>query len=186
MPFQIPQAPSPTEIIDHIAHYLHATDLVALSKTNLHFYAVAQRWLYRQITINYSSNNLSVVLTLAQKPHIARYVRTLSIRLGSHSAPSSFYSHLRTAISNMSQLTLLDLFLDHATSWVMQTQDDSTYHHLEHFASSFHIDNHLVHFLQKTTALLDLEVNSLPPTTTIPSLGPNALPNLYQFTASGK
>ena len=53
----------------------------------------------------------------------------------------------------------------------MHTRDDSTYHRLEHFASSVHIDHNLVHFFQKTSALLELEVNSLAlPTTGIPSL----------------
>ena len=123
-----------------------------------------------------------VLSTLAQKPHLVCYVRTFSIRLSSVLSP--FDHFLRTALSNMSQLTSLDIFLDHAASWVMHTQDNSTYHRLEHFASSFHINHHLVHFLQKTNALLDLEVNSLPPTTVIPSLGPNALPKLSQFTGS--
>jgi hypothetical protein len=72
--------------------------------------------------------NLLVVFTLAQKPHRARYVRTFSIRLGSSSALSSFYRLLRTALSNMSQLTSLDIFLHHAASWVMHTRDDSTYY----------------------------------------------------------
>ena len=180
MSFQI----LPVELIDHVAHYLHPTDLVALSMINSYLYFVAQRWLYRQITLNYSSNNLLVVFTLAQKPHLARYVRTFSIRLGSYSVLSSFYRLLRTALSNMSQLTSLDIFLDHAASWVMHTRDDSTYHCLERFASSFHIDHHLIHFLQKTNALLELEVDSLPPATVIPSLGPNALPRLSQFTGS--
>ena len=176
----------PAELIDHVAHYLHATDLLALSTINSYLYSVIQRWLYSQITINYSSNNLLVVFTLAQKPHLARNVRTFSIRLGSHSVLSSFYRLLRTALSNMSQLTSLDIFLDHAASWVMRTRDDSTYRCLEHFASSFHIDHHLIHFLQKTNALLVLEVDSLPPATVVPSLGPTALPKLTQFTGSSQ
>ena len=183
MTFQILFA---AELIDHVAHYLHATDLVTLSTINSYLCPIAQRWLYRQIAINYSSNNLLVVFTLAQKPHLARYVRTFSIRLGSYSVLSSFYRRLRTALSNMSQLTSLDIFLDHAASWVMHTRDDSTYYRLERFASSFHIDHHLVHFLQKTNALLELEVDSLPPTTVIPSLGPNFLPELSQFTGSSR
>lgn len=40
--------------------------------------------------------------------------------------------------------------------------------------------------LVKTNALLDLEVDSLPPTTVIPSLGPNVLPKLFQFTGSSQ
>jgi hypothetical protein len=180
----------PAELIDHVAHYLHVTDLVALSTINSYLYPVAQCWLYRQITINYSSNNLSVVSTLAQKPHLARYVRTFSIRLGSSSVLSSFYPLLRTALSNMSQLTSLDIFLGHAASWVMRTREDSAYPRLERFASSFHIDHHLLHFLQKTNALIELEVDSLPPNpaTFVPSLVANAsaLPKLSQFTGSSQ
>ena len=86
----------------------------------------------------------------------------------------------------MSQLTSLDIFVDHAASWVMRTQEDSAYHHLERFASSFHIDHHLIHFLRKTNGLLELEVDSLFPTTVIPSLEPNALPKLSQFTGSSQ
>ena len=177
----------PAELIDQVAHYLHVTDLVALSTINSYVYPLAQRWLYRQITINYSSNNLSVVFTLAQNPHLARYVRIFSIRLGSCSVLSSFYHLLRTALSNMSQLTSLDIFLDHAASWVMQTSDDSTYNCLERFASSFHIDR-LIHFLRKTNALLELEVDSLPlsSATVAPSLVANALPKLNQFTGSSQ
>jgi len=178
----------PAELIDHVAQCLHAKDLVSLSKINSYLYPVqvAQRWLYCQITIDYCSNNILVVFTLAQRPHLTRYVRNFSIRLGPYSVLSSFYRLLRTALSNMSKLTSLDMFLNHATSWVMHTRDDSTYHCLEHFASSFHIDHHLVHFLQKTNALLELEVDSLPPTHVIPRLGPNALPMLSQFTGSSQ
>ena len=68
--------------------------------------------------INYSSNNLLVVFTPAQKPHLTRYVRIFSIRLGSYSVLSSFYRLLTIALSNMSPLTSLDIFLDHAASWV--------------------------------------------------------------------
>ena len=182
MSFQI----LPAEVVDHVVHHLQTTDLVVLSTVNSYLYPVAQRWLYRQISINYSSNNLLVVFTLAQKPRLASHVRTFAIRLGSYSVLSSFYRLLRTALSNMSQLTSLDIFLDHAASWIMHTRDDSTYHRLEHFASSFHFDHHIVHFLHKTSALLELEVDSLPPISVIPSLLPNALPKLSQFTGSSQ
>jgi len=182
MSFQI----LPIELVDHVAHYLQTTDLVTLSRTSSYLYPIAQRWLYRQITINYSSKNLLVVFTLAQKPHLAQHVRTFTIRLGSFSVLNSFYRLLRTALSNMSQLISLDIFLDHVASWIMHTPDDSTYHRLEHFASSFHLDHHLVHFLHKTNALKELEVDSLPPTPLIPSLNPNVLPMLSQFTGSSQ
>ncbi|KAF8803869.1 hypothetical protein BYT27DRAFT_7171315 [Phlegmacium glaucopus] len=177
----------PVELVDHVAHYLPTTDLVALSTTNSYLYPVAQRWLYRQITINYSSNNLAVVFTLASKPRLACHVRTFAIRLGSFSVLlSSFYRLLQTALSNMSELVSLDIFLDHAASWIMRTRDDATYNRLEHFASSFHLDHHVTHFLQKTNALLELEVDSLPPTPIVPNLIPTALPMLSQFTGSSQ
>lgn len=177
----------PVELVDHVTYHLQTTDLVALSITSSHLYAIAQRWLYRQITINYSSNNLFVVLTLAQKPSLARHVRKFAIRLASLSVLSSFYRLLQTALSNMTELTSLDIFLDHAASWIMHTPDHAHYHRLEHFACSFHLDHYLVHFLQKTNALLELEVDSLPPNPVIPTLlNPNALPMLSQFTGSSQ
>lgn len=180
MSFQI----LPVEVVDDVVHYLQNSDLVALSTINSYLYPIAQRWLYREITIDYSSNNLLVIFTLAQKPHLAHHVRKFSIRLGS--LLNSFYCLLRTALSNMTDLTFLDVFLDHDASWIMRTRDDSTYHRLEHFASSFHIDHHIVHFLQKANALLELEVDSLPPSPAIPSLEPDALPMLSQFTGSSQ
>ena len=180
MSFQI----HPVEVVDDVVHYLQNSDLVALSTINSYLYPIAQRWLYREITIDYSSNNLLVIFTLAQKPHLAHHVRKFSIRLGS--LLNSFYCLLRTALSNMTDLTFLDVFLDHDASWIMRTRDDSTYHRLEHFASSFHIDHHIVHFLQKANALLELEVDSLPPSPAIPSLEPDALPMLSQFTGSSQ
>jgi len=183
MSFQI----LPIELVDHVAHYLPTTDLVALSTISSYLYPVAQRWLYRHITINYSSNNLAVVYTLAHKPHLACYVRNFAIRLGSFSALlSSFCRLLQSALSNMSELTSLAVFLDQAASWIMRTPDDATYHRLEHFASSFHLDHHVVHFLQKTNALKELEVNSLPSPPVVPTLEPNALPMLSQFTGSSQ
>jgi hypothetical protein len=170
MSFQI----LPVELVDDVVHYLQNNDLVALSTINSYLYPIAQRWLYREITIDYSSNNLLVIFALAQKPHLAHHVRKFSIRLGSE---FSFYRLLRTALSNMTDLTFLDVFLDHDASWIMRTRDDSTYNRLEHFASSFRIDHHIVHFLQKANALLELEVDSLPPPPAIPSLEPDALQN---------
>ncbi|KAF8164980.1 hypothetical protein B0H34DRAFT_670936 [Crassisporium funariophilum] len=176
----------PVELIDAISHHLHRPDLLALSSTNSRFYHVAQRLLYRHISIDVTSRNLGVVLTLAQKPHIARHVRTFAIRLNPFSLLKSFYCRLGTALSNMSELTSLDIFVDQAASWVMRTRDDATYRRLQHFASSFHLDHNVAHFLNKTDALSELEIDSLAPsfTHTIPSLRANALPRLSQFNGS--
>ena len=111
----------PIKLVDHVAHCLPTTDLVALSTISSYLYPVAQWWLYQHITINYSSNNLTVVYTLAHKPHLTCYVRNFAIRLGSFSALlSSFYRLLQYALSNMSKLTSLAVFLHQVLEAVIE------------------------------------------------------------------
>ncbi|KAF8974592.1 hypothetical protein BDZ97DRAFT_1911761 [Flammula alnicola] len=176
----------PVELLHHLCNHLHAKDLLSLSTTNSRFYHVAQRPLYRHIYID--NRNLSCVFTLAKNAHIARHVRTFVIRLSPFSSLlHSFYRVLGNALSNMCELTSLEISVDQAASWILRTRDDSTYHRLRRFASSFHLDHNIAHFLNKTEALLELEVDSLhisPP----PVLGlrDNALPMLNKFTGSSK
>ncbi|TFK43162.1 hypothetical protein BDQ12DRAFT_709004 [Crucibulum laeve] len=179
----------PVELLDAFCFYLSPADLASLCRTSSVLYPVAQRLLYREVSIDFIAQNLSVVVTLAKKPRIASYVRKLAIRLSPFSTLfSSFYSHLRTALSSMHELTSLDLFADASASWVLRTPEDTTYPRLTHFASSFAFDEHVVHFLQKAGALLDLEVDSLPSldSRTLPSLSAVSLPRLTDFTGSSQ
>ncbi|KDR83355.1 hypothetical protein GALMADRAFT_219188 [Galerina marginata CBS 339.88] len=175
----------PPELLDNICLHLRPGDHRALATASSRFYHVAQRHLYRHIYLD--PRNVACVLTLAKNPHIARHVRTFAIRLGAFSTLlNAFYRTFATALSNMSELTALDISVDQAASWVLRTRDDSTYLRLRRFASSFHLDDNVAHFLNKTEALLELEVDSSCNPLAPLSLRDDALPRLNKFTGSSR
>lgn len=120
----MPFASLPYELVFHIAAYLSNLDLLSLATTNLFLAHIAQHLLYRDLHLSSYSHNLSLVITLAKKPHIAAHVRSFAL----HIEPSailfrSFYDALRTALSNMSELTSLQLFLDPPRSSALRSVD---------------------------------------------------------------
>ncbi|KAK2466514.1 hypothetical protein APHAL10511_002156 [Amanita phalloides] len=109
----MPFASLPYELVFHIATYLSKHNLLSLATTTHYLSLIAQHLLYRDLHVGTPSHNLSLVITLAKKPHIAAHVRSFAL----HIEPTtilfrSFYDALRTALSNMSELTSLQLFLD--------------------------------------------------------------------------
>lgn len=182
----------PVELLDGICQYVFPSDLVALSRTSAIFYPVAQRCLYRHLSISSISRNSAVVITLARKPQIAQFVRTFAIRLDPFSFPfQSFYRHLSTALSSMHELTSLDVFIDSNASWVLGGEPNTNYTRLQHFACSFPFDSHVAQFLSTTPALLELELDSIPtvsllPSPPTPSVPPTSLPRLGQFIGSSQ
>lgn len=177
----------PIEILDAICQLVRPTDLVTLATTHPKIHPVAQRLLYRHLSISSTSRNLSAVITLAKKPHVAQYVRSFSIRLDPYSTVfNSYYRHLATALSAMSELTSLDIFLDPSVSWVLQGTPASVYPRLLHFACSFSFDSYVANFLNKTHALVELEVDSVPVPSplSVASLPAASLPCLSQFIGS--
>ncbi|KAN0097691.1 hypothetical protein V8E55_002137 [Tylopilus felleus] len=174
----------PTELLLAIAHLVPLDTLPALALTSTRLCSVAQRVLYRHISV--WSRNLTVVPLLARKPHIARHVRSFYIALDPVSPLfGSFYSVLAIALNNMSDLHSLHLLVDSATSWVLR--DISAYNSLVHFTSTFPLDDNVATFLQKTPSLLELEVDSIPTyTAPIPHLPPTAIPRLEQFIGSAR
>jgi hypothetical protein len=120
----MPFASLPYELVFHIAAYLSNLDLLSLATTNIFLAHIAQHLLYRDLHLSSYSHNLSLVITLAKKPHIAAHVRSFAL----HIEPSailfrSFYDALRTALSNMSELTSLQLFLDPPRSSALRSVD---------------------------------------------------------------
>src|SRR5712691_5728639 len=98
----------PIELLDFICSHLCPSDLAALSRTSSLFCPIAQRILYRDLNLSSANHNLSVVVTLSNKPCIARVVRTLRITV----EPTVhlfrlFYIALSDALSAMSELTSL-------------------------------------------------------------------------------
>ena len=177
----------PPELLDNISLHLLPPHLSSLAAANSRFYHVAQRHLYRHVYVD--NRNLACVFTLARNPTIARHVRTFVIRLSPFShLLKAFYRRLAQALSNMTGLTSLDISVDQAASWVMRTRDDATYPRLRRFASSFPMDNHVAHFLNKTDALVELDLDSLHSSSSsdLPELRVGALPRLAQFTGSAE
>jgi len=180
----------PAELLDNICHHAPLPDLVALSRTSSLFYTLTQRLLYRHISIDSTSTSLAVVLTLARKPHVARHVRTFAIRLDPYTTTvlHSYYRRLREALSNMSQLTSLDMSVDPTASWVLRMRSDVKFLRLQHFASSFPLDSHVAHFLCRAEAIRQLEVDSFPISDPIApsSLPVTATPHLSCFIGSSQ
>ncbi|KAF9646975.1 hypothetical protein BDM02DRAFT_3098965 [Thelephora ganbajun] len=171
----------PPELLDSICSLLPTTDLVAVASANYTLNAVAQRTLYRTISITPAANNLSVLSTLTARPHIAIHVRTFSITIH-HEQPHTFYTLLAKALEQMTELTSLTLFLDADASWVLNSE--AHYLNLTSFASSFPFDSNLVDFLSRTPLVVDLQVGSALPSSDQPeiNLPPSSIPNLARFT----
>lgn len=175
----------PVELVHNICLGLGNADLAALSLVSYKCASAAQRVLYRHVVLDAFSNNLSCVLTLARSPRLARYVRSFTIRINHPSLPlHTFYRSLAAALANMSELSSLELFTDQATSWVVRNHQ--AYHRLTHFACSYNLDQNVLHFLNKTPALVELEVDSIARSFHNPEgyLRSDALPRLAQFTGS--
>lgn len=175
----------PVELVNILCDDLHPADLAALAATDVRLYRIAHRPLYRHLVID--NHNLTCIFTLARNPHIAALVRSFSIRLAPCSfLLRSFYRLLATALSNMNEITSLHVSIDQAASWIMATRDDASYHRLTHFSSAFHLDDNLVHFLNKTDALLELELDPRPSNPPLLGLRDGALPLLKHFAGSSQ
>lgn len=177
----------PLELVLAVALHLPSNALPALALTCSTLSDIAQRVLYRHLSASTRSRNLALVALLAKKPHIARHVRSFYIALDS-AAPifSRFYASLANALHNMSELYSLHLLIDSSATWVLR--DHPPYPNLVHFTSTFALDHNLVHFLQLTPSLRELELDSIPtiPHPPSPSLPNSSIPRLEQFIGSSR
>jgi hypothetical protein len=182
----------PVELVDSIFKNVAAPDLVALSSTCSSLCPVAQRLLYRHITISAWSHNINAVPTLAKRPDLALFVRSFTITTAAMSPLfPAFYHLLATAMSGMTELTSLNILVDSSVSWVLEKAGQNvTYHRLRQLTCAFPFDSNVARFLAKAPALLELEVDSIPyePSTSIPipSLSPTTIPHLNQFIGSAR
>ncbi|GLB33584.1 putative RNA polymerase Rpc34 subunit [Lyophyllum shimeji] len=178
----LPQLPA--ELLDAICQRVETPDLVALARTDSTIHPIAQRLLYRHLSLTSTSHNLQAVVALSKKPELARHVRTFSLRLGPSTVFSSFYHLLGVALSGMTELISLDLFVDSTASWIL-SEIQCTYPRLAHFASSFPFDGHVAAFLRTTDALLELELDggSTDPLT-MPTLPVASIPRLSEFVGA--
>ena len=170
----------PPELLDSICCHLPTNDLLAVARANYTLNAVAQRTLYRSISITPAANNLSVLSTLAARPHTATHVRTFSLTVHNEQ-PHTFYTLLAKALEHMSELTSLSLVLDADASWVLNS--GTRYLSLASFASSFPLDSNLADFLSRTPAIVELQVGSaLANDQSEINFPPASIPNLASFT----
>jgi len=179
----------PIELLDAICRSVANADLVALSRTSSFLYPIAQRLLYRQLAISPAAHNLDVVVTLARKPDVARFVRAFSIVLDDKSPVfHAFYRALAGALASMTELTSLDLLVDSSTSWMLDQAFSRHYPRLRHVACSFALDSHVASFLERTPALEELELDSPPAHSpyTLPLLAPASIPRLVHFSGSSQ
>ncbi|KAG2158883.1 uncharacterized protein EDB93DRAFT_1099974 [Suillus bovinus] len=182
----------PVELLDSVAQYLSSSSLAALAQTCSTLCPVAQRILYCSVSASAWSQNLCVIDTFAKKPHVARFVRSFYIAIDSL-APVflAYYRQLAKAILNMSELTSLTLLVDSSVSWVLKEASSRIHFpHLLHFTCSFSFDENVARFLDRTPSLLELEVDSIPTTSTLqsppPYLAPTSIPQLEQFIGSSR
>jgi hypothetical protein len=170
----------PTEILDHLFVFVPRAHLTAVLRTSSAYCRAAQRVLYRHLSLNSSARTGSCIFTLASNHHVASYVRSFTISFDPFA--SHLYQTLSDALVNTSELTTLDIFIDQSASWVLS--NDTTYPHLQRFACSFNLDSHLVAFINKSTSITELMINSVPPLDSPITLSSVSLPLLAHFTGS--
>jgi hypothetical protein len=179
----------PLELLDNIFASLAPADLLVLARAAPAFFPIAQRHLYRSISLGPSTKNPLVVVLLARNPYLARCVRSFHVKMEPHSplfAP--FYAALAGALANMTGLESLELSLTTCSSSVLcaAISDPAVaYPRLRHFATSLPFDSTVAHFLSKTPNLDSLSLDHIPdpkcPPPT-PRVSPSVIPALTQFT----
>lgn len=182
----------PVELIDTIFKNVAAPELVALSSTCSSLCPVAQRLLYRHISVSVWSHNIQAIPTLAKRPDLALFVRSFTISTAAMLPLfPAFYDLLATALSSMTEVTSLNVLVDSSVSWMLEKAGRNvTYHRLQQFTCAFPFDSNVAQFLAKAPALLELEVDSMPyePSFPIrlPTLSPTSIPHLNQFIGSAR
>ena len=174
----------PPELLDQLCAFVAPAHLAVLARTSVACHSAAQRVLYRHVSLSSFARNLSCIYTLASNPRVASYVRSFAVNLNPFDGNfCASYDTLAQALTNMSELTSLEVFADQAASCVLA--NDTVYPRLQRFACSFHLDPHLVHFLNKSSSITELKIDSIPlsdsPMLPLPT---TALPFLAHFTGS--
>jgi hypothetical protein len=181
----------PPELLDAVCHHLEPNHLPAVAESAKSLLPVAQRRLYRHLSISAITHNLNLIPLLAKKPSLASHVRSFAVRLQSSTLFFSFYRLLATALSNMTQLTSLQLFVDPQASWILAAEIPRCYPRLLHFSCSFALDSHVATFLSKADALSHIELDdsfddTLEIEQSIPPLPSATIPHLTQFIGSSR
>lgn len=176
----------PHELLDNIFSFLPPSDLLACSRTSSAFAHVAQRQLFRHISVGVTTKSALIVLLLAKNPRLARCVRTFQMRFNPHLPVfKSFHDALATALANMTGLTSLELHLGFCSSSVLRKatlNPDILYPRLRQFSCSLPLDATVVGFLSKAPNLDSLSLDHIPVSVDLPPCIPSTVtPYLTQF-----
>jgi hypothetical protein len=179
----------PFELLDAITNCLDSKrDLAAFSSTSSSLYAVAQRALYRHLSVTASSKSFAVTHVLADSPHLARHVRSFALAVPqSNQVPAEYYQALSKALLAMHDLESLKLTIGPSFSWVLPGGADHVFPRLQNFTCLFALDPHVTKFLGKTSGLLHLELgHDLSPDLSITEMPSSWLPQLASFAGSSQ
>ncbi|KAF8211352.1 hypothetical protein K438DRAFT_1807160 [Mycena galopus ATCC 62051] len=167
----------PIELLEQVFESLSPADLSNAARINSFSYPVAARVLYRGLAVSNSPMHAppSIILTLAKRPDLARHVRCFAVALDQ--SGTELHSFLATALSAMTALVSLDIFVD-TDSWVLP--DDLVYPQLQHFACSFPLDSRMAAFFSNAPALESVQIDSA--ASEALSLEYASLPRLVEFT----
>ncbi|KAJ7228878.1 hypothetical protein GGX14DRAFT_415528 [Mycena pura] len=173
----------PFELVDAVLRFLEPKDLASVARTSASIYPVALRSLYCNLSVADSPVPAyappSVVRTLAARPDVAAHVRYFSVSLDdSASLSPEFSRQLASALSAMTALISLDIFIDETGSWVLPDRLVSP--QLRHFASSFPFDSRVATFCGNAPALASVQLGCTG--IDVPPLANACMPRLAEFT----
>lgn len=176
--FSLPDLPP--ELLDAICTLVPLPDLPSLARVHSAILPIAQRHIYRSISVSSVAHNLGVVFTLAQRPDLARNVRSFEIHLPESLVFRPFYRRLAVALSEMTALVRLSIFIDPQASWVLL---NAACPQLQHFSCAFPFNDHVAGLIKGTPDLLHLQVDSTY-SGFMPSLPASCVPQLSFYIGS--
>lgn len=173
----------PSELLAAIFEPLAAASLAALAKSCSSLTAVANRQLYRHLSLSSHAQNLSAVQSLANNTSLASLVRTFAISVhDSDINITEYYVLLGKVLQDMTELTSLELLVGSDASWVLPTTPTSLYPRLQHLTTSFIFDVNVASFLSRTPHLLSLQLSSTFAAPDAMDLPSSVVPKLASYT----
>ncbi|CAL1702322.1 unnamed protein product [Somion occarium] len=173
----------PPELLDIIFQPLANASLAALAKSCSSFTDVANRRLYRHLSLSSHTHNLSAVRTLAERPYLSSLVHSFAISLNDADVVlHGYYVMLAKVLQDMPELMSLELLISPEASWILEKATSTPYPRLQHFTTSFMLDGNVAAFLLRTPQLLSLQISSTFSSSDIVEIPSTAIPKLASYT----
>ncbi|KAL5488122.1 hypothetical protein ACEPAI_6230 [Sanghuangporus weigelae] len=181
----------PLDVLDLVCDFVDQHELVTVAASAPVLYPFAQHHLYRRIALANPKDAVRCLKTLQRSPHLARHVRSLSLRLDPCTPVlGSFVDLLASGLAVMVNLVTLDVVVPHNASRAFFAPEiyGSLYMRLTHFSCNLPLDDAICSFLQRVPAVKELQLGeyeaTLPASMTlqsVPMLPATALPRLAFF-----